>query len=165
MYWCDSYLQRIESTSLIPGSNDRKQHLSHKSQPDFLSQPYGLTYHENGIFWSEFEDGQVMRYDLINQSISTVLKQNPQSFALKIFDRSKQPTKQSHPCESTNPCEDLCLVIPNNSYVCKCRDGKMNVTSESENCKDIPNWTPPTHCRENEFQCHANLKCIDNVYT
>ena len=88
MYWCDSYLQRIESTSLIPGSNDRKQHLSHKNQPDFLSQPYGLTYHENGIFWSEFEDGQVMRYDLINQSISTVLKQNPQSFALKIFDRS-----------------------------------------------------------------------------
>ena len=164
IYWCDSYLQRIESVSLTGNAQDsRKLHLSHHSHPTMLNQPYGLTFHREAIYWSEFEKGHVLSYDLETANVSVVLRENPQSFALKIFDRSRQP-HQSHPC-SNRPCSDLCLVVPSEKeYVCKCRDGSRPDHAHQGKCQEIANWSPPTHCRENEFQCKTNLKCIDVVY-
>ena len=101
-----------------------------------------------------------MSFDMSSENITIVLRENPQSFALKIFDREKQPSKL-HPC-ANNPCQDLCLIVPNDKYVCKCRDGRE---FKNGRCEEIPNWSPPTHCRDNEFQCKTNLKCIDKVYT
>ena len=157
LYWCDSYLQRIESMSLI-NEQDRKVHLSHKEEKR-LSQPYGLTFYANQVFWSEFEKGHIMKLDLQSQNTSLVLQENPQSFALKIFDREKQKISP-HPCRN-NPCAELCLVQPGeNKHTCKCSDGKMG-----EKCIPIPQWKPPSHCQQNQFKCKSNFKCIDKRYT
>ena len=163
IYWCDSFLQRIESMSL--SKMDRRVHLSHKSHPKFVIQPYGLTFHQNSIFWSEFEEGHVFKFDLESKNISKILSQNPQSFALKVFDRQRQGLhKQPHPCDEAEICQDLCLVVPNGGHVCKCRDGSQ-LNEDGVTCQEIPDWKPPSHCRTNQFQCRANPKCIDERYT
>ena len=71
IYWCDSYLQRIESMSLSKA--DRRLHLSHKVESR-LNQPYGLTFHQETVYWSEFEKGHIMKLDLQTKNISLVLK-------------------------------------------------------------------------------------------
>ena len=157
LYWCDSFLQRIESLSL--SKTDRKVHLSHATSAH-LVQPYGLAFHQNSIFWSEFEEGHVLKLDLETSNISVILQENPQSFALKVFDRYKQP-RNEHPCNEPDTCQDLCLLVPN-GYICKCRDGR---TLKDNTCQDIPDWKPPSHCRPNQFQCAKNAKCIDERYT
>ena len=79
IYWCDSYLQRIESMSFTSKA-DRRLHLSHKVESR-LSQPYGLTFHQETVYWSEFEKGHIMKLDLQTKNISLVLK-----VRFKFFD-------------------------------------------------------------------------------
>jgi low-density lipoprotein receptor-related protein 1 (alpha-2-macroglobulin receptor) len=166
IYWCDSYLQKIESMSLsndgAEAGSSRKLHLSHEHNP-VLSRPYGLTFHKKVIFWSEFEKGHIMRLDLETSNTSLIVEENPQLFSLKVFAQDRQPL-QSHACEDPNTCQDLCLVTPNNGHVCKCRDGSQ-LLDDGKSCQEIPNWSPPSHCREHQFQCHRNLRCIDERYT
>ena len=69
--------------------DERRLHLSHSLEPR-LSQPYGLTFHEGVVYWSEFEKGHIMKMELQTKNITLLLQENPQSFALKLFDRSKQ---------------------------------------------------------------------------
>ena len=161
IYWCDSFLQRIESLSL--SKMDRRVHLSHATSTK-LVQPYGLAFHQNSIFWSEFEEGHVFKLDLETSNISLILQENPQSFALKVFDREgAQPRKSQHNCDDPKTCQDLCLVVPN-GHVCKCGDGRI-MNKDGVTCQDIPDWKPPSHCRSNQFQCRHNPKCIDERYT
>ena len=164
IYWCDSYLQKIESASILAGSKDRKVHLTEAT----LSQPYGLTLHKKAIFWSEFEKGRVLRLDLTTSNVSVVLEENPQSFDLKVFDPDRQP-RVDHPCNNGgHKCSDLCLVVPekgqNGGHTCRCRDGSTLLAEDGVTCQAIANWTPPSHCRANQFQCKTNLKCIDERY-
>ena len=98
-----------------------------------------------------------------------ILQENPQSFALKMFDRSKQQVsfrQLEHPCSGGDKtiCQDLCLVIPENGHSCKCRDGSQ-LQKDGVSCQEIPNWKPPSHCRPNQFKCQSNFKCIDERYT
>lgn len=159
IYWCDSYLLSIESMSLTH-EGSRTVHLSHENEAR-LSQPYSLTLHANQLFWSEFEKGHIMKLDLSTSNVSLVLEENPKSFALKVFDRSKQK-HMDHPCQSSSTCQDLCLLTPDKGHSCKCRDGSQLALNGS--CQPIPDWKPPSHCRANQFKCRSNFKCIDERY-
>ena len=88
IYWCDSYLQRIESMSFTSKA-DRRLHLSHKVESR-LSQPYGLTFHQETVYWSEFEKGHIMKLDLQTKNISLVLKVRFKFFNI-ITSESKKP--------------------------------------------------------------------------
>ena len=138
---------------------ERRVHL----QKPALSQPYGLTYHRGVIFWSEFEKGHIMKMDLTSNNISRLLDENPQSFDLKVFDSEKQP-QNGHFCGKNGDfCEDLCLVMPNNEHVCHCQDGKK-LQKDGKSCEIIPDWVPASYCRNNQFNCLSNNKCIDEQY-
>ena len=161
LYWCDSYLQTIESVNIETGL-DRLIHLSSEANPGVINRPYGLSYHNDLIFWSEFEKGHIMQLDLKTNETFLVKEENPQLFSLKVFDKAKQPDLIGHSCV-TSGCRDLCLPVPE-GHRCFCRDG-FTLDGDKMSCNEITNWTAPSHCTENQFQCSHNLKCIDQRYT
>jgi hypothetical protein len=55
------------------------------------------------IYWSEFERGHIMRLDLYNKSVRMVKEENPQLFALRVYDADKQP-EMKHVCKDS-PCQ------------------------------------------------------------
>ncbi|XP_054720534.1 low-density lipoprotein receptor-related protein 6-like [Uloborus diversus] len=84
LYWCDAYLHRIERISL-DGTN-RETLLSGES----LNHPYGLAHYDNYVFWSEYYQGLVLRLHLPNKTITTLAKENPPVYQIRIFDASMQ---------------------------------------------------------------------------
>ena len=73
-----------------------------------------LAFHEDTLFWSEYERGEIMSLNLRNKSVQRVQEANPQLFSVKVFDPDKQPVV-SHVCDKA-PCQDLCLVQPGGGY-------------------------------------------------
>ena len=73
-----------------------------------------LAFHEDTLFWSEYERGEIMSLNLRNKSVQRVREANPQLFSVKVFDPAKQPVV-SHVCDKA-PCQDLCLVQPGGGY-------------------------------------------------
>ena len=160
LFWCDSYLQTIESVNIETGSN-RLVHLSSEANPGIINRPYGLSFHQDLLLWSEFEKGHIMQLNLKNNETFLVKEENPQLFSLKVFDKSKQPDLIGHSCMFAE-CQDLCLPVPE-GHRCGCRDGKA-LDADGKSCKLIPDWTTPSHCADNQFQCLHNLRCIDYRY-
>ena len=114
LFWCDSYLQTLESVNIESGS-DRTTHLSNDNNPGIVSRPYGLSLHNNLLFWSEFEKGQIMQLNLNNNDTTLVKEENPQLFSLKVFDKEKQPDLIGHSCVMSacqvfiNPTNNSCV--------------------------------------------------------
>ena len=75
---------------------------------------HSLALHEDTLFWSEYERGEIMSLNLRNKTVQRVRAANPQLFSVKVFDPSKQPP-MSHVCDKS-PCQDLCLVQPGGGY-------------------------------------------------
>ena len=142
LFWCDSFLNRIESIA-IPLSNlhssikldsltiDRKIHISSEQSLDgmknslyiensLINHPYGLALYGNIIYWSEFESGRIMSLDLHTNSTQLLRKENPKIFSLKVYaqeyEQKQRKVKSSHPCQSEAICgtddNALCLVTP-----------------------------------------------------
>jgi integrin beta 2 len=160
LFWCDSYLQTLESVNIESGS-DRMTHLSNNANPGIISRPYGLSFHNDLLLWSEFEKGHIMQLDLKNNETTLIKEENPQLFSLKVFDKDKQPDLVGHSCLMSD-CQDLCLPVPN-GFRCACRDGQM-LGEDKKSCLSIDGWTPPSHCGDNQFQCAHNQRCIDLRY-
>ncbi len=120
------------------------------------------------IYWSEYEKGHIMRLDLSNNSVSHVKEDNPQLFALRVFDAGSQGAIPSHPCQNRDspPCHDLCLVnAADSKYSCACRDGTAeSVGDGGGKCEQVEGWTPPSTCAGGQFQCRRNLRCVDSRY-
>ncbi len=170
IYWCDSFLKRIESISLHhvrkgTESLDRILHLSNEVNP-VLSRPYGLAIHKSVIFWSEFDKGHIMRLNLKSNRTDKIVDENPLLFALKVFAKELQPEDENHACytDNKNRCADLCLLTPSGGHTCRCRDG-YNMTQGGFDCEPIPGWVSPSRCRSDHFQCRTNQLCIDELYT
>ena len=122
LYWCDSYLQTIESISLDTFSG-RIQHLSSAASQSVISRPYGLTFHDRVVFWSEFEKGHIMKLNLTTNHTEMIVEENPQLFSLKVFAQKRQPDlSEEHACSKEDTCDHLCLVTPI-SHTCACKDG------------------------------------------
>nr|CAD7581583.1 unnamed protein product [Timema californicum] len=68
---------------------------------------------------------------------------------------------RSNACsQDNNNCSELCLSTPNGS-TCSCRDG---YALNDNACTLQSNYTPPSRCPQNFFQCVKNLRCIDKKY-
>ena len=161
LFWCDSYLQTIESVNIETGL-DRLVHLSGSAHPGVINRPYGLSFHNDLLLWSEFEKGHIMQFNLKTNETFLVKEENPQLFSLKVFDRTKQPDLIGHSCVMSG-CHDLCLPVPE-GHRCFCRDGFV-LDGDGKSCNEVANWTSPSHCGEHQFECQNNLKCIDLRYT
>ena len=150
LFWLDLASSRIESVSL-PGFDDRM------SYPEVGTTANSFALHQNNLFWSSKD--KIMKMNLTDRK-ATDVKSGLKNVLLKTYE-VKPHNLRSNACQSSNTCEDLCLIQPNNGYVCKCRDG--SVQSESGSCQPISNWKPRSLCHRSEFQCR-NFKCIDIKY-
>ncbi|KAG8233902.1 hypothetical protein J437_LFUL005230, partial [Ladona fulva] len=84
LYWCDAYLDKIERIGL---DGTGREVVFHGKQ---LDHPYGLAYHDNFLFWAEFQNGTVQRLNLLNMTLETLSIENPPLFEIRVFDNSSQ---------------------------------------------------------------------------
>jgi sugar lactone lactonase YvrE len=93
LFWCDSYLQTIESISLESGL-DRQTHLSSDANPGVISRPYGLSFHNDLLLWCRFYESSILAEkfsDILSQNygrniVQKYKKQMPHIFVLTKFD-------------------------------------------------------------------------------
>ncbi|XP_054274081.1 low-density lipoprotein receptor-related protein 1-like [Macrosteles quadrilineatus] len=152
LYWCDAYLDKIERISL---DGTERQVVFQGSQ---LDHPYGLAYYENLLFWTEFQKGTVESLNLANNTVTTLTTENPPLFEIRVFDNSTQTG--TNLCFDSLKCNQLCLATPNGP-VCSCKDG---FSAANTRCVPQANYTQPSDCGPQEFQCTKNLRCIDNRF-
>ncbi|XP_013411103.1 prolow-density lipoprotein receptor-related protein 1 [Lingula anatina] len=67
-------------------------------------------------------------------------------------------------CSNNNGgCSQLCLAVNGAAPTCACQDG-FQLAADKSNCTEIPGYTPPPLCKEDQFQCH-NGRCIPKQWT
>ncbi|GFY45676.1 low-density lipoprotein receptor-related protein 1 [Trichonephila inaurata madagascariensis] len=161
LYFCDAYHNRLERISL-DGSN-REVLYGELNKDPFGDQeyPYGFTHMDGFVFWSQYQLGLIQKLDLKNKTVTTLIKESTPLFQIKIFDIAIQTGINE--CTADNGgCSQLCLAIPG-KRVCACRDG-YSLDSDGVSCTASANYTEPSRCKENEFECAKNLRCIDVRY-
>ncbi|KAG8200378.1 hypothetical protein JTE90_028559 [Oedothorax gibbosus] len=161
LYWCDAYLHRLERISL-DGSN-REVLFEDENKDVFRHRryPYGLAHLDNIIFWSEYQRGLIQRLDLKTKNVTTLIEENPPVFQIKVFDIAMQTGIND--CTGNNGgCSELCLPTPGKA-ICACRDGFV-LSDDKVSCTGSMNYTEPTRCKDGEFECVKNLRCIDVRY-
>ena len=134
VFWCDSFLNRIESIKIPKISQpeesslgwttvfnmDRKVHLSstlsvqglpntYNNENHRINHPYGLALYKDTIYWSEFESGHIMSLDLKTNATQLLRKENPKIFSLKVYaeeyEQQQRNFKSSHPCQRKSSCQ------------------------------------------------------------
>ncbi|XP_068223129.1 low-density lipoprotein receptor-related protein 1 isoform X3 [Palaemon carinicauda] len=157
LYWCDGYHNVIERVNL--DGTGREVML----REDVLDHPYGLAFHNGFIYWSEFQNGTIKRVRLGSEDAPEELRvENPYIFELKVFTNTSQ--SDSNNCtDGSMECDHLCLATPNGPH-CDCATGFEQDALHSNLCHPIKNFTQPTFCNEDQFQCKKNLRCIDERY-
>lgn len=154
LYWCDAYLDKIERINF--DGTDREIIFS----GELLDHPYGLTYFNNTIYWTEFQKGTIQMLFLQNKTLVTLVQENAPLFEIKVFDNKTQ--QGSNDCStSKNNCTELCLSTPVGA-MCACTDGF--ILNQQNGCIPQTNYTSPTRCQDDYFQCVKNLRCIDQRY-
>ena len=160
LYWCDSYLKKIESMNLVIGANSRKIVASEDSHE--VSLPFGLALHKGSLYWSEFDLGSIKKLDLTSNLAEVFEEGRKKLFGLKIFDSelvSQSDSDVKSPCHES--CSDLCLRS-GNELKCHCGDGRR--MTESGECEAIEDWKASGLCSEAQFQCRHTFKCIDKKF-
>ncbi|GIY35944.1 prolow-density lipoprotein receptor-related protein 1 [Caerostris darwini] len=161
LYFCDAYLHRLERISL-DGSN-RQTLFEDVNKDPFQPQgfPFDLAHLDGYVFWSEYQHGLIQKLNLKNKTVTTLIKENPPLYQIKIFDIATQTGIND--CTADNGgCSQLCLAIPG-KHVCACRDG-YSLSNDGVSCTGSSNYTEPTRCKDGEFECVKNLRCIDVRY-
>ncbi|RXG68700.1 Low-density lipoprotein receptor-related protein 1 [Armadillidium vulgare] len=155
LYWCDGYYLKIERINL--DGTERKVIL----EGDPLVHPYGLSYFKGFIYWSEYQNGTIMRANLNNtRDIQILQKENPKVFDIKVFSKERQ--QGSNGCDKLN-CEDLCFATPEGPK-CDCRMGYEPSVEDKTSCIPTPNFTLPKICEDDQFLCNKSLYCIERNF-
>ncbi|CAG2068168.1 unnamed protein product, partial [Timema podura] len=84
LYWCDAYLDKIERINLDGTSREL---VFDGSQ---LDHPYGLAYHNEYLYWTEFQKGTVQKLHLESKTLETLAEEFAPVFEIKVFDNSSQ---------------------------------------------------------------------------
>ncbi|CAB3364278.1 Hypothetical predicted protein [Cloeon dipterum] len=158
LYWCDVSTNQIERINL---DGSQQETILEGSQ---LYNPYGLAYHKNMLFWTEKQNGSVVKYFLENKTLEILAVLNPPVYYVVVFDNSSQVGINDCSNSSTNQCPELCLSSPEGP-VCACKDGfKLNTSNTVFTCDVNTSFVPFVKCNQTEFQCAKNLNCIEKHY-
>ncbi|XP_014241482.1 low-density lipoprotein receptor-related protein 1 [Cimex lectularius] len=152
LYWCDAKLNQIEYV-LLNNPAVRGVVLDGSQ----LDHPYGLTYMDNRLFWTETQNGTVQSYDFKSKTTSTLTVQNSPLYEIKAFSPSSTPAVS--PCTD---CPHLCLLTGTRTATCACFDG-----FEGPNCtkpiETIETATVPNNnssCKNSDFKKCKSGRCI-----
>lgn len=55
-----------------------------------LNHPFGLSYHRNYIFWTDYMNGSIFQLDLISRNVTLLKSERSPLFGLQIYDPQKQ---------------------------------------------------------------------------
>lgn len=154
LYWCDVYFHRIERI----GFNGTGREVLVDGED--LQHPYGLAHFEDAVYWTEFQQGLILRYNLTSKTLTKLKTENPPLFELRFFDNNSQ--SGANKCSKNNgDCSQLCLSTPKRR-VCACSNG-YELTADGTTCERSANYTEPSRCHQGEFECR-NQRCIDERY-
>ncbi|XP_066143818.1 prolow-density lipoprotein receptor-related protein 1 [Euwallacea fornicatus] len=78
---------------------------------------------------------------------------------MKIFDTNRKSERSS----SCDACSELCLHSEGGSLTCACHDGFV-LAEDKKSCLKIANYTLPSLCPKDSFQCADKSKCWPNTY-
>uniref|UniRef100_A0A6A7FMH6 Prolow-density lipoprotein receptor-related protein 1-like n=4 Tax=Hirondellea gigas TaxID=1518452 RepID=A0A6A7FMH6_9CRUS len=82
-------------------------------------------------------------------------------FDVKVYSKDSQRGPY-HQCQEKQ-CFDLCLLTPGGPQ-CACNTGYQPHHTFPNMCQEIENFTMPSHCDKNQFQCVRDLRCIDRRF-
>ena len=158
LYWCDTFANKIESLNYI---NTEKTRNVIFSKNELVSRPYGLTMFENHLYWTQYTNANIIKFDLITNKTKILRNENPQLFEIKVFSKKRQPINDKTCANSGR--EDFCFITPKGA-LCSCRDGYI-LKNDRKTCKIDENWSPVSLCGEGKFQCgNGEFKCISSDY-
>ncbi|XP_043929607.1 low-density lipoprotein receptor-related protein 1B, partial [Protopterus annectens] len=150
LYWCDAYYDHIEKIHL--DGSGRTVVYNGKE----LNHPFGLSHYKNFIYWTDYMNGSIFRFELITKNVTLIRRERPPLFGLQIFDAQKQ--QGSNACRTNNGgCSVLCLAIPG-GRVCACADD-YHLEINNRTCSVSPSEVRFHICKPEEFQCR-NHQCI-----
>ncbi|XP_047739334.1 low-density lipoprotein receptor-related protein 1 [Hyalella azteca] len=230
LYWCDGYTNTIERIDL---SGSGRQVVLHKPDAHF----YGLSYHRNHIYWTDFQKGSVHRMSTSEDTIKAVaeivklggdtgggggggsggsFQPNPTNAVNILLKQAKNRASKSHvtmttksevsdnqkawlneelsrryrelvmtlqeehpslfdvkvysadlqqgtsKCSELN-CLHLCLTSPEGQR-CACNTGYEPSPHFPQMCVEIANFSMPSHCDKEQFECVRDLRCIDRRF-
>lgn len=158
LYWSDAVYNYIESSNF--DGLERKKILTTNIQ-----HPFGISFHENTLYFAELMKGTILRYDLLNAKLTEIDRGNEPLLQTKIYDSTIQSGNDT--CKTYN-CPELCLTIPNNRALCACSDGYEYSNGncvKKQNKIDCPNGSfacqPEGHCIPNKYKCDGVVNCTD----
>ena len=68
LYWVDTSLNKLEKLHMSWSEDKTKLNLIERKSVDadakFISGPYGLALHKDVLYWTEFMNGNINKYDL-----------------------------------------------------------------------------------------------------
>ncbi|KAJ2938967.1 hypothetical protein O0L34_g17783 [Tuta absoluta] len=153
LYWCDTYLNKIERMSLPSG---KRELVAQHSDQHPLMKPYGLALYEGTVIWSEHATGLIKK--LQKGNITVVHTLPPPLYDLKLISNTQRIGKNK--CSFNNgDCEELCLAT-GGSRVCGCAD-ERTLTADNKTC--AVGRDPPPVCPDSRFHCGRG-RCIDAQY-
>lgn len=97
--------------------------------------------------------------DLNSSKIEKFFIDSSPLFEVHVFDESIQ--SGTNLCSKDNGgCEQLCFYV-SGAVKCGCGTGYKVNSTDIRACAFNPDYKPATRCRETEFECAKNRKCID----
>ncbi|CAL2029386.1 unnamed protein product [Caenorhabditis brenneri] len=160
LYWCDAYRNVIERIRW--NGADREVVVQ---GVDKISHPYGLSYFNHHIFYTEFKKGTVKTFNVnFRDEVHELFQYSATLFEITVF-KTTLPNITSTCATSANNCEHFCFSSSCKGKVgceqvkCGCADG-MKLVSNGKCVKD-EKWVDPNGCDpEDEFTCLNSKKCI-----
>ncbi|XP_043910917.1 low-density lipoprotein receptor-related protein 2-like [Protopterus annectens] len=149
LYWCDSYMQKIERCTLT-GQN-RQEIIA------MVVYPFAMTVFQQHIYWTDWNTRSIYRANKDDGSGMIVLLKDIQYTPndIHIFSPSKQQ-QCNNSCELFNGgCSHICVPGPSGAE-CQCpSDGKWYLANGGKDCvKD-----EGKRCQSDQFTC-LNGNCV-----
>ncbi|CAG5013242.1 unnamed protein product [Parnassius apollo] len=171
LYWCDTYLNKIERLRMSADGNHVRE-LVAKDEPSApLKKPYGLALYEGALMWSEHGTGNIKRLDSDGR-VSLLAALAPPLYDIRLV--SETARIGSNACSKENGgCAELCLAAGTNR-TCACADARpgsavpssvpapIGAPSPVDVCPPpAASETPATpRCPSGQFHCGRG-RCID----
>lgn len=150
VFWCDQHKQTIESAD-FNGNNRVVMKIE-------IEQPSALALVDSNEFYVVSRTKGVIKHLKNNTVIDTINKTSSTIFDLKLFNGNAQRNfSNENPC---NKCNEICLLAPNNTGICTCRDSYT--LNGQYNCVIVPSSSPEMPCPSDHFKCKDEWRCISN---
>ncbi|XP_045484331.1 low-density lipoprotein receptor-related protein 1B [Pieris rapae] len=158
LYWCDTYLNKIErvrvtnSGDVVTGTS--RELLAGHSARLPLSKPYGLALRSGEVLWSEHGTGLVRK--LRGNGAITVRAFPPPLYDIRFVSNTTRIG--SNACTHNNGgCLELCLA-QRDEHTCACGTGRV-LAADGRTCVATPHDTAHV-CPAKHFHCGRG-RCID----